>query len=97
MTNEQKHLIECLRAAGQGYTAVAKAVGLPKETVKSFCRRYSVFGNHTQAVVKEKKRLLSSMRKSGRTERKNKAANSCFFLALCKCSIGVRLPKSLDI
>ena len=82
MTNEQKYLIERLRASGQGYKAVAKAVGLPKETVKSFCRRNSVFGNHTQAVEKEKKGFCPQCGKA--VERKEKTKPRRFCSAACR-------------
>ena len=39
MTVEQKRKIEELRRQGMGYCTVAKQVGLPSNTVKTFCRR----------------------------------------------------------
>ena len=39
MTVEQKRKIEELRRQGLGYCTVAKQVGLPSNTVKTFCRR----------------------------------------------------------
>ncbi len=48
MTKEQKDTIIRLRAEGQGYTAIAKETGVPKETVKTFCRRNSLGGMAVQ-------------------------------------------------
>ena len=39
MTKGEKLLIAQYRAQGMGYTAIAGTLGLPKNTVKSFCRR----------------------------------------------------------
>ena len=39
MTRGEKLLIAQYRAQGMGYTAIAGALGLPKNTVKSFCQR----------------------------------------------------------
>ena len=39
MTNEQKSTIESLRTSGQTFTAIADALGLSLNTVKSYCRR----------------------------------------------------------
>jgi len=42
MTRGEKLLIVQYRAQGMGYTAIAGALGLPKNTVKSFCQRNSL-------------------------------------------------------
>ena len=39
MTRGEKLLLAQYRAQGMGYTAIAGALGLPKNTVKSFCQR----------------------------------------------------------
>ena len=44
MTTEQKSQISALRAQGCGYANIAKAIGLKKDTVKSFCRRNGIAG-----------------------------------------------------
>ncbi len=44
MTDEQKTKIISLRREGLGYTAVAKRIGISKDTVKSFCRRNGLTG-----------------------------------------------------
>jgi len=44
MTDEQKIEIMSLRREGFGYTAVAKRMGISKDTVKSFCRRNGLAG-----------------------------------------------------
>lgn len=42
MTNEQKSTIMRLRSEGCKYTAIADAVGLSINTVKSYCRRQNI-------------------------------------------------------
>ena len=42
MTKGEKLLVAQYRAQGMGYTAIAGALGLPKNTVKSFCQRNSL-------------------------------------------------------
>jgi len=44
MTEEQKSEITGLRAAGDGYTVIARKMGLPRDTVRSFCRRNGLAG-----------------------------------------------------
>ncbi len=44
MTNEQRKRITGLRQQGYGYTAVANAVGLSKDSVKAFCRSHGLAG-----------------------------------------------------
>lgn len=39
MTNSQKQRIELLRSQGKSYALIAKAMGLPVNTIKSHCRR----------------------------------------------------------
>lgn len=44
MTDEQKTGITGLRAAGIGYTVIARQMGLKRDTVRSFCRRNGLAG-----------------------------------------------------
>lgn len=44
MTNEQKERITALRHQGHGYTTIANAVGLSKDSVKAFCRNHGLAG-----------------------------------------------------
>lgn len=44
MTEKQRHEITRLRREGLGYTAVAKQLGISKDTIKSFCRRNVLSG-----------------------------------------------------
>ena len=44
MTNEEKHIVIAMRSGGCGYTAIAKATGLNKDTVISFCRKEGMGG-----------------------------------------------------
>ncbi len=39
MTEEQKTAIQDLRSQGKGYKKIAQELGLPPNTIKSFCRR----------------------------------------------------------
>ena len=39
MTTEQKNRIASLRSAGQGYTAIARELGLSKSAISNFCRQ----------------------------------------------------------
>ncbi len=43
MTDEQKEAIKQMRSKGLGYAAIADAVLVPKNTVKSFCRRNDIY------------------------------------------------------
>ena len=45
MTKEQKEQIRKLRNSGNGYTAIADALGLTKNQVSAFCRRAGLAGN----------------------------------------------------
>lgn len=40
MTDEQKRQIEWMRDEGASYGEIAKALGIPRDTVKSHCRRH---------------------------------------------------------
>ena len=51
MTIEQKETIAKLRSEGKSFTAIAEIINLPRETVKSFCRR-----NDVKSVTKEDRR-----------------------------------------
>ena len=44
MTNEQRMKITNLRHQGYGYTAIANAVGLSKDSVKAYCRNHGLAG-----------------------------------------------------
>ena len=44
MTNQQKNQITVLRSQGFGYATIAKAVGLQKGTVVSYCRKIGLTG-----------------------------------------------------
>lgn len=44
LTDEQKFQIEALRLRGTGYSAIADALGLSKDTVKSYCKRNKMGG-----------------------------------------------------
>ena len=44
MTNEQRMKITDLRHQGYGYTAIANAVGLSKDSVKAYCRNHGLAG-----------------------------------------------------
>jgi endogenous inhibitor of DNA gyrase (YacG/DUF329 family) len=44
MTNQQKEQITTLRSQGYGYTTIANAVGVSKDSVKAYCRRHGLGG-----------------------------------------------------
>ncbi len=44
MTNQQKEQITALRLQGYGYTTIANAVGISKDSVKAYCRRHGLGG-----------------------------------------------------
>ena len=51
MTIFQKEKILRLRCQGASYSEIAKAVGLPRDTVKSFCRRNAA--NNSKGTITE--------------------------------------------
>lgn len=48
MTDTQRNEIKRLREAGTGYTAIAQALSLPANTIKTYCKRNGLGG--TRAV-----------------------------------------------
>ena len=50
MNRQQKTEIASLRAQGYGYTRIAQAMGLSKNTVKSFCKRSNLSGAALKAA-----------------------------------------------
>ena len=48
MTTEQKNRIASLRSAGQGYTAIARDLGLSKSAISNFCRKNGLGENGLQ-------------------------------------------------
>ena len=56
MTGEQKEMIIQMRKESKGYTAIANVIGIPKETVKTFCQRNDIGGNKASwAVARDRK------------------------------------------
>ena len=60
MTTDQKKKIYQMRLEGQSYTQIASALGISKNTIKSYCRRNNLTGcksstvaNSTTKAVKE--------------------------------------------
>ena len=54
MNAEQKEWIAKLRDNGAGYTEIANALGLPVNTVKTFCRRNGLTGDRRDMYPKKK-------------------------------------------
>ena len=54
MNAEQKERIARLRDNGAGYTEIANALGLPVNTVKTFCRRNGLTGDRRDMQPKKK-------------------------------------------
>lgn len=42
MTTAQKQRINHMRSAGESYAVIANAIGIPENTVKSYCRRNNI-------------------------------------------------------
>ena len=53
MTNEQRMRIADMRHQGCGYTAIANAVGLSKDSVKAFCRTHGLAGVKAEPIIPE--------------------------------------------
>ena len=82
MTRDQIEKITHLRRTGQGYTAIAKAVGVPKETVKSFCKRNDLGG---QLVCQSKeKSKMTCPQCGGKIEQNLSAKPKRFCCAACR-------------
>ena len=54
MNAEQKERIARLRDNGAGYTEIANAMGLPVNTVKTFCRRNGLTGDRRDLQTQKK-------------------------------------------
>ena len=52
MTEDQKAKIKDLRMKGKGYKKIAQIIGIPENTVKSFCRRSAISRKETDALIK---------------------------------------------
>lgn len=82
MTNEQKEIIMRMRAEGHGYTSVANTVGLPKDTVKSFCRRNGLAGQSAHYASQEKGKRCPQC--GAQIERKAKVKPRRFCSSACR-------------
>lgn len=51
MTSEQREQITALRCQGQSYALISKMLGIPKDTVYSFCRRSGISGKTDKNTV----------------------------------------------
>lgn len=51
MTEEQKKKIKELRLEGLGYKAIANILGLSRDAVRGFCKRYELTGNATVVAL----------------------------------------------
>ena len=56
MTEYEKMKIPELRASGMGYKAIANVLGLSRDAVRGFCRKYGLNGN---AEVMQKNNVLT--------------------------------------
>ena len=66
MTEGQKKEIKRLRESGAGYTAIAGKMGIPKETVRSFCRRNGLAGQAVQEGSEDRQAQEGSCRECGK-------------------------------
>lgn len=72
MTDAQRIEIKRLREAGNGYTAIAQALSLPANTIKTYCKRNGLGG--TRAVKESQASVFDATdteNKGGRTGRIN--------------------------
>ena len=72
MTDAQRIEIKRLREAGNGYTAIAQALSLPANTIKTYCKRNGLGG--TRAVKETHASVFDATNtenKGGRTGRIN--------------------------
>lgn len=74
MTNEQRALVCTFRRAGLGYGAIARKMGIPVNTVKSFCRRKAQAVAEKEDVAEQAHRCrycgVSVLQNLGRKEKK---------------------------
>ena len=66
MTDEQRKQITELRQKGIGYVAVAKRMGLSRDTVRSFCRRNGLAGEMVKTKKADKQQKDSFCRECGK-------------------------------
>lgn len=93
MTNEQKEEIMRLRMHGHGYADIGRALGISKDTVKSFCRRNGMdnkdrcraCGNPIVQKEKTKRRIFccKSCREKWWTEHANMINRKAFYTFTC--------------
>lgn len=79
MNIQQKTEIASLRSKGFGYTKIAQAPGLPKDTVKSYCKRNNLPAADLKGAADTHAVILYGMRKrdnSGTRQKKNSASMS---------------------
>ncbi len=69
MTTEQRSQIFALRAQGCGYSTIAKAMELNKDTVKSFCRRNGAAGIRVTKQTERQNRCPQCGKKLVQTEK----------------------------
>ena len=82
MTNEQKERISKMRTEGKGYTAIAKAVGLSKETVKSWCKRNDMGGQLVWQAARNAGKICPQC--GGKIEQNLSAKPKRFWSAVCR-------------
>ena len=51
MTDNEKQRIAIMRSQGESYNAIAAALGLSVNSVKSFCRRSHLTGDRTEETI----------------------------------------------
>jgi DNA invertase Pin-like site-specific DNA recombinase len=61
MTNEQRQQIKMLRYQGVGYTKIAKAIGLSRDSVRNYCTREGLNGYASELVVEYRKVMTEEM------------------------------------
>ena len=77
MTEVQMEMITRLRKSGMGYTEVARATGIPKDTVKSFCQRNNLGGRTKEAAGMACPQCGKELDRNAKTRKPRFCCESC--------------------
>lgn len=76
MNDYQKAQLQNLRREGMGYRRIAKAIGLPENTVKSYCRRHPL-GQEETAIVQPCLQCGVAVRQNAGRKKKKFCSDKC--------------------
>lgn len=82
MNEYQKEKIKELRLKGTGYKAIAKALGLSRDSVRGFCRRNNLVGNKAVVALNmevklQKNEICSYCKKPIKQKNKGRTCKFC--------------------